>query len=119
MASKDLIGLVLAFMGIAGGVIVACISTRARDLFFLAMIWLAPMTEDYDINFVSRDFFLPIFIARHDSWFRVFTRGHPLDQLAPERAADSEAGKLSRLLAGQPGTDDPVFPLRLFQRGDR
>ncbi|MEY2427357.1 MAG: hypothetical protein QOJ40_242 [Verrucomicrobiota bacterium] len=57
MASKDLIGLGLAFMGIAGGVILTCISTRARDLFFLAMIWLAPMTEHYDINFVSRDFY--------------------------------------------------------------
>src|SRR5437764_5759981 len=57
MENKDLIGLVLAVTGIAGGVLVTCISTRARDLFFLAMVWLAPMTENYDVNFVSRDFY--------------------------------------------------------------
>src|SRR4051812_22545107 len=57
MESKDLIGLVLAIMGIAGGVLVTCISARARDVFFFGMVWLAPMTEDYDINFVSRNFY--------------------------------------------------------------
>src|SRR5207237_3189748 len=55
--NKDLIGLAFAVIGVFGGVIVTCISTRARDLFFLAMVWLAPMTVNYDVNFVSRDFY--------------------------------------------------------------
>jgi hypothetical protein len=57
MENKDLIGLVLAVIGISGGVLATCIFPRVRDLFFVAMVFLAPMTEDYDINFVSRDFY--------------------------------------------------------------
>src|SRR5437868_5214916 len=57
MAQKDLIGLLLAAVGIFGGVIAATASKRLRDIFFVVMIVLAPMTEDWDINFVSRDFY--------------------------------------------------------------
>jgi len=57
MPTKDLIGMALAVMGIAGGVIAACVSKRVRDVFFFGMIFLAPMTEDWDVNFVSRDFY--------------------------------------------------------------
>src|SRR5712664_2648677 len=57
MPTKDLIGMALALMGIAGGVIAACVSKRVRDVFFFGMIFLAPMTEDWDVNFVSRDFY--------------------------------------------------------------
>ncbi|HYV28044.1 MAG TPA: O-antigen ligase family protein [Candidatus Eisenbacteria bacterium] len=57
MAQKDIIGLILAAGGILGGIIAATISKRLRDVFFTAMIVLAPMTEDWDVNFVSRDFY--------------------------------------------------------------
>jgi hypothetical protein len=57
MPTKDLIGMALAVMGIAGGVIAASVSKRVRDFFFFGMIFLAPMTEDWDVNFVSRDFY--------------------------------------------------------------
>src|SRR5437763_12750020 len=57
MPQKDLIGLVLMAIGIFGGIVATCLSKRVRDVFFTSMIVLAPMTEDWDINFVSRDFY--------------------------------------------------------------
>src|SRR3954466_12162331 len=57
MPTKDLIGMGLALAGIAGGVLSACLFKRLRDFFFFIMIFLAPMTERVDINFVSRDFY--------------------------------------------------------------
>jgi hypothetical protein len=63
MAQKDLIAFVLLGCGIVGGIGVACVWKRARDLFFVLMVFLAPMTELFDVNFVSRD------------WYRGTTRG--------------------------------------------
>lgn len=57
MQSKDLIGLAVIAGGISFGVLAACLSQRIRDVLFIAMLWLAPMTELYDVNFVSRDFY--------------------------------------------------------------
>jgi hypothetical protein len=57
MQKKDIIGLILAFVGIFGGTLIATFSKRARDVFFFLMIFLVPMTEDFDVNFVSRDFY--------------------------------------------------------------
>ncbi|HWH71123.1 MAG TPA: hypothetical protein VNT26_17175, partial [Candidatus Sulfotelmatobacter sp.] len=57
MGAKDVIGLMLAAIGILGGTLVACLSKRVRDIFFVGMIYLAPMTENFDINFVSRDWY--------------------------------------------------------------
>jgi hypothetical protein len=57
MLQKEFLGLILMAIGILGGVAVGCLSQRVRDVFFAAMIILAPMTEDWDINFVSRDFY--------------------------------------------------------------
>src|SRR2546430_829705 len=48
---------ILLFVATFGGIVVTCFSKRLRDLFFIGMILLAPMTEDYDINFMSRDFY--------------------------------------------------------------
>src|SRR2546427_5199493 len=56
MLTKDLIGMALALIGITGGVLVTCFSKRLRDVFFFIMVLLAPMTEQWDVNFVSRDF---------------------------------------------------------------
>jgi len=57
MGSKYLLGFALLVVATFGGVVVACFSKRLRDLFFVGMILLAPMTENYDINFMSRDFY--------------------------------------------------------------
>lgn len=53
----------LLAMGMAGGVVAACVWKRLREVFFCLMVFLAPMTERVDINFVSRD------------WYRGTTRG--------------------------------------------
>src|SRR5215831_15587250 len=57
MPEKDLIALVLLMFGLVGGIGLTCLWKRARDCFFFLMIFLAPMTEDYDVNFWSRDFY--------------------------------------------------------------
>lgn len=57
MQPKDFVGLALAVIGVISGVAVLTVWKRARDFVFVAMIVLAPMTEDYDVNFVSRDFY--------------------------------------------------------------
>src|SRR5438874_675921 len=57
MPQKDLIALVLLLLALAGGTVVACGFQRLRDFMFMGMIFLAPMTENYDVNFVSRDFY--------------------------------------------------------------
>lgn len=57
MQFKDLIGFAIILGGVSLGVILACLSQRARDALFLVMVWLSPMTELYDVNFVSRDFY--------------------------------------------------------------
>ncbi len=63
MEQKNLIGLTLLAIGMVGGAGAACISKRLRDVFFCMMVFLAPLTERVDINFVSRD------------WYRGTTRG--------------------------------------------
>lgn len=57
MPLKDLIALALILAVVAGGTAGATASKRVRDLLFIGMIFLAPMTELYDVNFVSRDFY--------------------------------------------------------------
>src|SRR5215475_1541309 len=57
MQPKDFIGLVLAAIGVLSGVAVLSAWRRGRDFAFVTMLVLAPMTEDYDVNFVSRDFY--------------------------------------------------------------
>lgn len=57
MGNKYVIGFALLVMATFGGAVVTCFSKRLRDLFFVGMILLAPMTEDLDINFMSRDFY--------------------------------------------------------------
>src|SRR6476646_8036048 len=57
MQPKDFIGLVLAVIGVLSGVAVLSVWQRGRDFAFVAMLVLVPMTEDFDVNFVSRDFY--------------------------------------------------------------
>ena len=55
--------MVLLAFGILSGVLAASASKRVRDVFFVVMVFLAPTTELFDVNFVSRD------------WYRGTTRG--------------------------------------------
>jgi hypothetical protein len=57
MQPKDFIGMVLAAIGVVSGIAVLSVWKRARDYAFVLMLVLAPMTENYDVNFVSRDFY--------------------------------------------------------------
>jgi hypothetical protein len=57
LPQKDLIAAALLLMALFGGVVATSWSKRIRDLVFVGMILLAPMTERYDVNFLSRDFY--------------------------------------------------------------
>src|SRR5437764_6111044 len=54
---KNLIGPLLIAVSMSGGVLLTCLSQRVRDWFFVLMVFLAPLTEHWDVNFVSRDFY--------------------------------------------------------------
>jgi hypothetical protein len=57
LQQKDILALILLLIALFGGVIATSCWSRVRDICFVIMIFLAPMTEDYDVNFVSRDFY--------------------------------------------------------------
>lgn len=57
MLSKEFLALLLMSAGIFGGIAATLVSQRARDLVFLGIIILAPLTQNYDVNFVSRDWY--------------------------------------------------------------
>src|ERR1043166_8969749 len=57
MHPKDFVGLILAVIGVLSGGALLSGWQGGRDFFFVAMLVLAPMTEDFDVNFVSRDFY--------------------------------------------------------------
>jgi hypothetical protein len=57
MQQKELIAFVLLFGGVCSGVVLASLSSRVRDYFFMLMVFLTPMTERFDVNFVSRDWY--------------------------------------------------------------
>jgi hypothetical protein len=63
MDFKTLFGLTVVPAAIFGGCVVACLSWRIRDLFFLMLVFFSPMIEFMDVNFVSRE------------WYRGTSRG--------------------------------------------
>jgi len=63
MGTKELFGLTVVPAAILGGIILASVSRRLRDLFFLLMIFLFTVIERVDVNFVSRE------------WYRGSSRG--------------------------------------------
>src|SRR5690242_20306004 len=63
MDDKDIIGAGLLLIGILGGTLLACVSTRVRDVFFFLLVSGSAVTELVDINFDGRD------------WYRGTTRG--------------------------------------------
>jgi O-Antigen ligase len=63
MDFKTLFGLTVVPAAIVSGILMACISRRVRDVFFVALVFLSPMIERVDVNFVSRE------------WYRGTSRG--------------------------------------------
>src|SRR3984957_13898924 len=63
MGFKALFGLTVVPAAIVGGCIMASLSRRVRDLFFVLLVFLSPMIELLDVNFVSRE------------WYRGTSRG--------------------------------------------
>jgi len=57
MFNKDILGFLILVAGAFGGTLLNCFSKRSRDVFFVIMVFLAPMTENWDVNFVSRDWY--------------------------------------------------------------
>ena len=57
MTFKALFGLTILPAAFLAGIIVACLSKRLRDLFFVLLVVLTPLIERLDLNFVSRDFY--------------------------------------------------------------
>jgi hypothetical protein len=57
MFSKELLAFLILGSALFGGIVVTCLSQRIRDGFFMLMVFLAPKTELYDVNFVSRDWY--------------------------------------------------------------
>jgi hypothetical protein len=63
MDVKTLFGVTVLPVAILGGIALACLSHRLRDLFFIALVFYCPMIERLDLNFVSRE------------WYRGTSRG--------------------------------------------
>jgi hypothetical protein len=63
MDFKTLFGLTVVPAAVVGGSLMACMSRRVRDVFFVALVFLSPMIERVDVNFVSRE------------WYRGTSRG--------------------------------------------
>jgi hypothetical protein len=57
MAFKTLFGLTVIPAALIGGSLIALLSYRIRDLFFVLIVFLSPLVERFDVNFVSREWY--------------------------------------------------------------
>src|SRR5262245_15537681 len=57
MGSKYVVAAILLVVASTGGILLACLSKRIRDLFFLLLVMLSAATEQLDVNFVSREWY--------------------------------------------------------------
>jgi hypothetical protein len=71
LTQKGLYGLTIVPAGIFGATLLAVLSKRIRDIYFVLLIVLLPMIERLDVNFVSRD------------WYRGTSRGFEVSLLDP------------------------------------
>src|ERR1043166_5721493 len=69
MGSKALFGLTVIPAGLVAGVVLASLSRKVRDGFFLLLVFLTPIIERVDVNFVSRE------------WYRGTSRGFEVSVL--------------------------------------
>lgn len=63
MDLKTLFGLTVLPAATLGAVITACVSKRLRDMYFIVLVFSAPLIERLDLNYVSRE------------WYRGTSRG--------------------------------------------
>jgi len=63
MDTKTLFGLTVIPAAFFGGMVAASVSRRIRDLFFVMLVFLSPLIERLDLNYVSRE------------WYRGTSRG--------------------------------------------
>jgi len=66
---KALFGMTVLPAAALGGIVLASLSQRIRDLFFVLLVFLAPLLERLDVNFVSRE------------WYRGTSRGFEVSLL--------------------------------------
>ncbi|HEY3863527.1 MAG TPA: hypothetical protein VGO59_16745 [Verrucomicrobiae bacterium] len=66
---KVIFGLTVIPAALFGGSLAACLSRRVRDLFFMLLVFMGPLIERWDVNFVSRD------------WYRGTSRGFEVSVL--------------------------------------
>ncbi len=57
MDLKTLFGLTVLPASFFAAILLACLSKRVRDVFFVLLIWTSPLIERLDINYVSRAFY--------------------------------------------------------------
>ncbi len=69
MGSKALFGLTVIPAGVVAGIVLASLSRKVRDGFFLLLVFLTPIIERVDVNFVSRE------------WYRGTSRGFEVSVL--------------------------------------
>src|SRR5438045_95174 len=69
MPTKVLFGWTLLPAAALTGIVLACAFKRVRDLFFVLLVFLAPLIERVDVNFVSRE------------WYRGTSRGFEVSVL--------------------------------------
>ena len=69
MDTKTLFGLTVIPATALGGIVLASVSSRIRDLFFVLLVFLTPLVEFLDVNFVSRE------------WYRGTSRGFEVSVL--------------------------------------
>src|ERR1043166_6695454 len=63
MDLKSLFGITVIPMALFSGIVLASLSKRVRDLFFILLIFSSPLIERMDLNYVSRE------------WYRGTSRG--------------------------------------------
>jgi hypothetical protein len=71
LTTKGLFGLTVVPAAIFGAAVLACLSKRIRDFYFVLLIVLLPRIEHLDVNFVSRE------------WYRGTSRGFEVSLLDP------------------------------------
>src|SRR5215472_11659622 len=69
MTFKELFGLTVVPLMMLSSIVAACAFKRLRDIFFILLVFLAPMIERVDVNFVSRE------------WYRGTSRGFEVSML--------------------------------------
>src|SRR5438034_1179063 len=97
MLSKELFGLMMIPAAILGGIVIASFSKGIRDLFFVVLVFLAPLIERVDVNFVSRE------------WYRGTSRGFEVSVLD----ILSMSLLFSGMLAPRRGTSRAYLPASL------